>query len=530
MNYLAKDKIHLVDYSKHGVLYEWFSNIVSKYGNKTALISDSRSISFNEAKYIVDDVIRLLTDNQVRPGDRILACSENGFFMPLIALACSKMRATIIPISPSLQSEQIKNVLRVAKPNIVVSSRKANAKLNEALDREFNQKTLHVVFNSSHDFETHCVFGEKELITNDNNPSLDYNTPYTFIMNFTSGSTGDPKPVLISEAAKICRLKDGTIKLFSLNEHDRILITTPQYHSLGFRQSILPLVLGGTGIILDRFSPQSWLASSEKYNVTFCIAVSSQLAQLVKLIAENNKKINRSIKKIVSSSAPLDISTRQNCLKYFSCDIFEVYGLSETGIATCKKLCKGQSQDNSVGIPLNSLSLKLFDRDKNSFIETTNSIGEVAINCNSRFHGYNNNFVFPNSHFFQNHFLTGDLGYFDVRGELHFAGRTKEVIQNSGINVYPHDIETLVKKFPDITDAYVFGVSEQNSTEKIVLLYTTSAEIDENSMIRFLFNNLAHWQLPKYYKKIEHFTFNQIGKIDRQGMKNQFLSEFLGEI
>ena len=62
MNYLAKDKIHLVDYSKHGVLYEWFSNIVSKYGNKTALISDSRSISFNEAKYIVDDVIRLEDD------------------------------------------------------------------------------------------------------------------------------------------------------------------------------------------------------------------------------------------------------------------------------------------------------------------------------------------------------------------------------------------------------------------------------------------------------------------------------------
>jgi long-chain acyl-CoA synthetase len=245
-------------------------------------------------------------------------------------------------------------------------------------------------------------------------------------------------------------------------------------------------------------------------------------------MTNDNKKLCPSIKKIVSSSAPLDIDTRNKCLNHFACEIFETYGLSETGFVTLKKLKKDNEQNNSIGKPLPFVSVKLFDAHKNNFTHETNTTGEIAVKCSSIFDGYGNDLNEHPKYIFKDYFLTGDLAYLDEKGELTFVGRTQEVIQNSGINVYPLDVEKMVKQYPSVKDACVFGVPEGGSSEKIVLLYSTSFEIDENDLIRFLLKNLTDWQMPKYFRRVSEIDLSPVGKVDRKNMRDKFLRKTLG--
>lgn len=496
--------------------YHLFHFTALKFKNKTAMKFGNLNIDFNQALEQVETFASHLETEEMSAGSVIGAFLENGFAMPLVALSCSKLGATIIPLATSLKYHQVDKIMKVASPDCLIVTEKNKSKILFALNSIEHQTSRLVVLKSSSDTTVvEVILFPKPKF------KFSKSRPDCFVLNFTSGSTGNPKPVCISEKAKLARVQKGTIELFDLSFNDTILVSTPQYHSLGFRQSLLPLILGATAIILHSFSPRIWVNAILKDKVSFTISVSSQLAQIINAISPKKLRSIDCLRTLVSSSAPFNKETRDACLRSMHCDIYEVYGASEAGIATIKKLNKDQKQDNSVGWSPHYVDIKIFDVSSKVCVQQDGVIGEIGIKSPTNFNRYFMSDSETTKQFLDGYFLTGDLGYF-VDQELFFSGRAKDTIQNGGITVYPADVENVVREFNGIVDACVVGILDEFFNEKIHLVYVSERSIDENSLYRFLFLELPEWQLPKKIKKVNTIPLSLIGKVDRDAVKNIF--------
>ena len=120
----------------------------------------------------------------------------------------------------------------------------------------------------------------------------EYNLPYgvdtPFLITLSSGSTGEPKPVIVTEKNKIDRTAQA-VDLYGISSHDVILNASPFFHSLGQRLTFVPILTGATLVLLERFSVSRWIKSVESFGVTFTIAVSSTCARRRPMRKKSNR-------------------------------------------------------------------------------------------------------------------------------------------------------------------------------------------------------------------------------------------------
>jgi len=330
-----------------------------------------------------------------------------------------------------------------------------------------------------------------------------------FILTMTSGSTGEPKPIVFTQETKINRAILAAKNLYNLDENEIILTASPLYHSMGQRLVLLPLLIGATSIILNKFTPKLWLDAVQKHQITFTIAIASHLEIL--LNALNDVYNISSLKSIVSSSSLLKEDIKQRCITKFNCDFHECYGASEVGIVT--NLAPQDCKENlsSVGKALEFVDLKIVDENKQEV--RTGIIGEIICKSDTAFSRYYKNKEQTGKSVIDGYFYTGDLGYLDDKGYLSFSGRKKDLIIVGGTNVYPADIEEIIEKVDGVKECCVIGVEDQYFGEAFNLKKVRLACAKE----------LADYQQPMAYEIIANIPKNNLGKVMRHKIKEMFI-------
>lgn len=448
----------------------------------------------------------------------VVVCAENGVLIPVLALVCCRFKSAITPLPPSLKGGQLSNFFSIAQPDLVVLTDLTKSRFDAHSSLVMNSGCTVVSFESSTNLLI-SSFKRRATKISRASPPID-----CFAVNLSSGSTGDPKAIYISQEREIARLTSGTIDIFNLSNADVVLVSTPQYHSLGFRQSLLPLILGCTGVVMNSFNPSQWCDFVARFQVTFAVLVSSQLCQIASWSKKGHELPSlASLTAVVSSSAPFDEPTRQACMSLFDCSIYETYGTSETGTATLKRLSPFDNADRSVGYPLPFVSVRIDDFDTGMPILEPYKVGEICIRSDTEFSGY----LFQEKKTFEaysgGYFRTGDSGFLDEKGEVHFAGRLGDIIQRSGISVYPADVEKAILSFPGVEEACVVGIKSRVSIEQIVGVFVGECSISIDEIFRHLLRELSPLQVPQQLRQLSVIPFNEIGKVDRAAVRALFL-------
>jgi long-chain acyl-CoA synthetase len=338
-----------------------------------------------------------------------------------------------------------------------------------------------------------------------------------YILTMTSGSTGVPKPIILRQQTKIDRAFLGCRDLYGLSQDEVIITASPMYHSLGQRLVLLPLIIGGTSVIIPRFTPDSWLKAIEVHRVTFTIAVSSHLERLVKHPGVGDYDI-KSLRVIVSSSALLSDKMKRACIEMLGCDFHECYGTSEIGIATSLSPEDCGRYLNSVGKALPYVSLKIMDENRNE--RSVGQVGEIACKTVTRFTGY---YKRPEETAESEYFYTGDLGYLDGDGFLYLCGRKKELIIVGGTNVYPKDVEEVINAHPDVKESAVIGVEDLYFGEVVIaVLVPENRDVDIRAIQRLCTQELADYQQPMAYEILLELPRNGMGKLMKHKLREQF--------
>ncbi len=336
-----------------------------------------------------------------------------------------------------------------------------------------------------------------------------------YLILFSSGSTQQPKPVLLNQKNKIIRCKE-TSKLYKISSSDIIPTTCPIDHSLGIRILFLSLINGGTCILMNTFTPYVYLNHYNKYKFTFAILVASQIDQITKY----NKNLN-SLKLrngIVSASSKLTKKLKEKLIRN-NILIYEMYGASEVGTIASINFKRNKKKIKSVGKAYSNIKLKILSETGN-FCKF-NEIGEIVCESKMLFDGYLSLYKKEIYLFKNKYFKTGDLGYLDKKGFLYYVGRKKNVIKKSGYMIYPEEIENKIVKIKNVKEVSIQGIFVENiNNEKIIyfVILKEDNQINRDSFRIRILKVLNYFQLPDKIIFLKEFPKTSLGKISKPAL------------
>ena len=487
---------------------------------KSAICCEGRALDYGELATLVRRWACGMSQRGVRRGDHIAVLLPNNIEFIALMLAAADLGAVLVPLSTSLPAGAVRRAFDASDVRHVVGNA---ATLEPLLASDLFAEYSGGLWLSLDELDFFGVRLDELVATTppDAGPLDQGEGDDPFILTMTSGSTGDPKPIILTQCTKINRVHAAQA-LYAISADDRILAATPLYHSLAERLVLIPLLTGGTSVLMSRFSASEWLSVVAEQRVSFTIAVSSQLRLIVERLISENRPAPRSLRCIVSSSALLEASVKSDLLARFNCDFHECYGTSEIAIASNLDGEGARRKLNSVGGAAPGVKLAILTKEGGT--AAVGEVGEIACQTPMIFGGYFKRPDLTAAAMWGGYFRTGDLGCIDADGFLYFMGRMKEIIISGGINVYPGDIEAVVAAFPGVAECAAFPVADERLGEVVgvALVSREGDEFDLRGLRRHCAQLLADFQQPRKFCVIDKLPRNAMGKI----MKAPLIQEY----
>lgn len=343
-------------------------------------------------------------------------------------------------------------------------------------------------------------------------------------INFTSGSTGIPKGVVINHQTTINFISEFT-KKFEINSKDIIGNQAPWDFDVSVKDIYSSISTGATMVIIPKrlFSrPAELLDYLCNNKITTLIWAVSALC-LITTFHGLDYKIPKDINKIMFSGEVMPIKhVSQWIEKLPDAKYVNLYGPTEiTCNCTYHIVNKKKVYEKSIpiGKSFNNESVFLLD-DSNKEIKNCNETGEICVRGSTLALGYYNNLEQTNKSFIQNPlnnkyneiiYKTGDLGYYDENKDLNFAGRKDFQIKHLGHRVELEEIERAMETLKNVERACCTYNQDKG---KIIGFYVGS--IDSRDLKLNLKNKLPTYMIPNVLKQIDKFPLNKNGKINRK--------------
>ncbi|MCX6897713.1 MAG: fatty acid--CoA ligase family protein [Verrucomicrobia bacterium] len=321
----------------------------------------------------------------------------------------------------------------------------------------------------------------------------------TAMLKLTSGSTGQPKGIALSESnlvadvQHICRTMD-------IRSEDLNLATISVAHSYGFDNLVLPLIVQGTPmVLLDSFLPRSVLDAIARYQVSVVPLVPFMYDSLAAL--EGNWS---SVRTCISAGAMLSPEVAARFHAKSGRKIHTFYGSSE-----CGGICFDHSHEpvlpaGCVGTPLDSVRVSLDDTQRVCVQGLSVALGYVSAHaedtlCDGRF-------------------LTSDLGKFDSLGRLLLTGRVAGVINIAGQKVHPAEVERCLLSLHGVKAAAVVGLPEPSRGEAVGAL-VVAEKLDEAAILQHCHAHLAAWKVPHRLKIVSALPYGDRDKLSSDAVR-----------
>lgn len=322
-----------------------------------------------------------------------------------------------------------------------------------------------------------------------------------FLLITTSGSTGSPKPIMLTQNTKLIRV-EALIDSYAIADDDRILISTPMHHSMGQRIALAALLTGATIVLLERWSPELWLDAMIEHKITFAVPVATQLKQISANVEYERHSMN-SMRLVLSTSSFLHEDVILHLERTLNCDVFNCYGTTEIAVATSME---NDCSLQSVGKPSSTIHVRIGED------------GEIQVFTPLLFDGYYKQLELTQSSMDGGYFKTGDIGELDSQGNLFYLGRIKELVVVGGAKVFPQDVEGVVSTIPGIAECAAFSVPDNALGEIVGVAVVMAAGVEPTSLKqiqRFCAPRLMDEQLPRALFILDTLPRTESGKIQR---------------
>ncbi|MEX0704668.1 MAG: AMP-binding protein [Planctomycetales bacterium] len=339
----------------------------------------------------------------------------------------------------------------------------------------------------------------------------------------TGGTTGHPKAVVLSHR----NLGANAWQLYHWSggrpARESLLAVLPFFHSYGLTTSLMTATaLAATTVIHHRFVPRIVLDLIEEHQPSIFPAVPAMLVALNELLRQRPIEF-RNLKCVISGGAPLPPAVAEEFARHSGATVVEGYGLSEASPVTHTNPLDRTDRPGTIGLPLPDTDARIVDAATGTETLPPGEVGELAVRGPQVMLGYWNDEEATRRTIRGGWLYTGDLGTMDEDGFFRIVDRKKDLIITSGFNVYPSDVEQVLREFPGVADVAVVGLLCPERGEKVAAMVAMTAgrDFDRRAFDQFCEQRLAKHKQPRVVEVVKgDLPRNFLGKVLRRKLRS----------
>ena len=349
-------------------------------------------------------------------------------------------------------------------------------------------------------------------------------------MLYSSGTTGRPKGVKREITGK--DPIDATMGLGALGgmlygwTPDSIYLSpAPLYHAAPLGWTMGMQHLGGTVVVMEKYTEEGALAAIEKYKVTTGQFVPTHFVRMLKLPKEVREKYDlSSLGQVFHAAAPCPIPVKEQMIEWWGPVINEYYaGTEGNGICVINS-AEWLTHKGSVGRGLTA-QVKICDEDGNEVPPRPE--GGVYFAGGGQFEYHNDPKKTAESRNKHGWTTLGDVGWVDEEGYLYLTDRKSFMIISGGVNIYPQEIENLLIGHPKVADVAVVGGPHEEMGEEVIAVIQPAEGVEPSEELAAELNafaraNLSHVKAPRKYDFMEELPRHQTGKLYKRLIRDAY--------
>ncbi len=340
----------------------------------------------------------------------------------------------------------------------------------------------------------------------------------------TGGTTGSPKAVVLSHHNLVANAWQQLHWSRRPRGEDTFLAVLPFFHSFGLSACLMTgTAMAATLILHHRFNARMVLRSIARQRPTVFHVVPAMLAALNERLRDRPADL-RSIRWCISGGAPLPRDVADEFAEHSGTVVVEGFGLSEASPITHVGPLNGSARPGTIGLPLPDTEVRIVDAATGARALPTGQIGEMIVRGPQVMLGYWNAPEETARVLRDGWLYTGDLAMCDADGFFRIMDRKKDLIITSGFNVYPGEVEDVLRQHADVSDAAVIGVPDPRRGEivKALLVMNNGAPLDSRDLAKFCKRHLAAHKRPRIFAAVTgDFPRNFLGKVLRRQLRGQ---------
>ena len=479
-------------------------------------------VTFAELDAKANQIAQLLRASGIQTGQHIAMMLKNCREFIEVVFGCSRAGVVFTPISTHLKKEETAYIINNCNARLFIASASLADVATEAAEHAPELLRKFIVGGETAGFEDWQSAVASQPSDEISDQSL--GVP----MLYSSGTTGKPKGIFRApqntdlDAPHPLKLVGA---YYGFSDTTVYLSPAPLYHSAPLFYNTLNMTGGGTSVIMDRFDPEQALALIERYEVTHSQWVPSMFIRMLKLPEGIRERYDvSSMQRAIHAAAPCPIDIKRQMINWWGPVICEYYSSTEGVGFTLIDSEDWLAHPGSVGRPLTGVPKILDDEMK---VLAPGEIGQIYFDEIGRFEYFDEPGKTDEAFDTRGWGTVGDMGYLDADGYLYLTDRKNFMIITGGVNVYPAEIEGLLVTHPQIADAAVFGIPNEEYGEEVkavvqLLDHEEAGDALSGDLILWMKERLSSVKVPKSVDFMEQLPRMDNGKLYKRHLMDAY--------
>jgi long-chain acyl-CoA synthetase len=495
-------------------------------GHVAIVTPDGGAVTAGELLGRANQLVHALRVQGFGVGDVVATLLPNGAEMIEIYLAALQAGWYLVPINHHLVGPEVAYVLKDSGAKAFVAHERFAQVAAAAADEAGLEETARLGVGDVPGFASYSE------VRNAQPTALPEERTIGDVMNYTSGTTGNPKGIyrkLLGVTPEEAALGlSGLLFLFGIqpNDDNVHIVGSPLYHTAVLRFGSASLHLGHTVVLMDKWLPEDMLRLIEQHKVTTSHMVPTQFHRLLALPPDLRAKYDvSSLRHMIHAAAPCPVEVKRQMIDWWGNAVDEYYAASEGG-GTLVTAEEWLQKPGTVGKPWPISEIAIFD-DENNRITQPNVIGTVYMAMQSADFEYHRDKQKTQKNRIGAFFTVGDVGLIDEDGYLFLRDRKIDMIISGGANIYPAEIEGVLLTHPRVGDAAVFGIPNEDWGEEVKAVIEPAEGVAPNEalaedILAFCADKLARFKTPKTIDFTAEMPRDPNGKLYKRKLRDPY--------
>jgi long-chain acyl-CoA synthetase len=340
------------------------------------------------------------------------------------------------------------------------------------------------------------------------------------VMVPTGGTTASPKAVMLTHRNLIANAFQLREMTAGVDGAESVLSVLPFFHAYGLSVCLLAAwVKGGTVHMLPRYETRGVLNLIVRERIELLALVPAMISALNAELKKHPIDLSF-VRAVTSGASALSPAVRAEFESHGVRDLVEGYGLSEASPVTHANRVGAANRPGTIGQPLPDTEAKVVDQETGTREMSDGESGELIVRGPQVMKGYFNNPQATAAALRGGWLYTGDLAKRDRDGYYTIVDRKKDIIKTSGFLVVPAEVEEVIARYPEVAEAAVIGVPDDERGELIrALVVPRDGRIDVAALERFCGEHLGKHKRPRQIEVVAELPKNFLGKVLRRKLR-----------